>query len=664
MNIGTFIRNKHNLIFKLLMLCLFSLLISIQLPKENVNYHVLTEFEAVWTYPDLFLEEDLLIAKTKADLEKEKLEIVNQAGIYFEESKDELTKKLENFESLKSINRVVFSALKPLLDSIYRTGIIETLPIGEQQKPLLLYDGLYAKQFIYSDYFTITSAMEFAEKQAVSADAKSKLLDYLSITIYKNDAKTTYFLNQKLNSISLYKFVYRKGNCLIRQNERLTKNSKFLINRYINQRSKFTNNSLVKFVANYLLVTFILLVLLGYMFYFRKPLFGYNRHVIFLLFIPLVSATALAFITKYGLLVYSLPYMLIPILVRVFFDSRTALFTHLVSMLIGCLFVSDKFQFLLLQLLTGISTLFVVAEMRRRQQLINATIVSLLVYSLLFILYHLSIEVNEVITLKSSYLPFLISTVLLLLAYPLILFCEKTFGFISDFKLLELCDLSQPLLRQLSQDVPGTFQHSLQVANLAEEAIYYLGGNTLLVRTGALYHDIGKINNPHFFTENVGNAYSPHLEMQPLESAKIIINHVIDGIEMAKAHNLPESVIDFIRTHHGTTSVGYFLNLYKKQSGLLEIDETEFKYKGPIPFSKETAVLMLADGVEAASRSLKHYDAVSISELVDNIIDYKIKQNQLINADITFKDITTIKKIFKKRLLNIYHARIDYPTSN
>lgn len=664
MNIGKFIRNKHNLIFKVLMLCLFSLLISIQLPKENVNYHVLTEFEAVWTYPDLFLEEDLLITKTKADLEKEKLEIVDQAGIYFEERKDELTKKLENFESLKSTNKVVFSALKPLLDSIYRTGIIETLPIAEQQKPLLLYDGLYAKQIIYSNYFTITSAMEFAEKQAISEDAKSKLPDYLSITVYKNDAKTSYFLNQKLNSISLYKFVYRKGNCLIRQNERLTKNSKFLINRYINQRSKFTNNSLVKFVANYLLVTFILLVLLGYMFYFRKPLFGNNRHVIFLLFIPLVNATGLAFITKYGLLIYSLPYMLIPILVRVFFDSRTALFTHLVSMLIGCLFVSDKFQFLLLQLLTGISTLFVVAEMRRRQQLINAALVSLLVYSLLFILYHLSIGVNEVIMLKSSYLPFLISTVLLLLAYPLILFCEKTFGFISDFKLLELCDLSQPLLRQLSQDVPGTFQHSLQVANLAEEAIYYIGGNTLLVRTGALYHDIGKINNPHFFTENVGNAYSPHLEMQPLESAKIIINHVIDGIEMAKAHNLPESVIDFIRTHHGTTSVGYFLNLYKKQSGLLEIDETEFKYKGPIPFSKETAVLMLADGVEAASRSLKHYDAVSISELVDNIIDYKIKQNQLINANITFKDITIIKKIFKKRLLNIYHARIDYPASN
>jgi putative nucleotidyltransferase with HDIG domain len=224
-----------------------------------------------------------------------------------------------------------------------------------------------------------------------------------------------------------------------------------------------------------------------------------------------------------------------------------------------------------------------------------------------------------------------------------------------------LCDLNQPLLRQLSQDVPGTFQHSLQVANLAEEAIYYIGGNTLLVRAGAMYHDIGKIKNPNFFTENQSKGYSPHQEMEPLESAKIIINHVIAGVELAKEHKLPEQIIDFIRTHHGTTSVGYFLNLFKQNSGNNQVNESEFKYPGPIPFSKETAVLMMADGVEAASRSLKSHDALSINELVDYIIDYKINQNQFINSDITFKDITTIRKIFKKRLMNIYHARIEYP---
>jgi cyclic-di-AMP phosphodiesterase PgpH len=248
-----------------------------------------------------------------------------------------------------------------------------------------------------------------------------------------------------------------------------------------------------------------------------------------------------------------------------------------------------------------------------------------------------------------------------LLAYPLIFISEKIFGFISDFKLLELCDLNQPLLRQLSQEVPGTFQHSLQVANLAEEVIFYIGGNTLLVRTGAMYHDIGKLYNPRYFVENQGGAFSPHLEMRALESAKIIIEHVIKGIELAKKHALPEQIIDFIRTHHGTTPVGYFLNMHRKEHLVNEKDESEFRYPGPIPFSKETAVLMLADGVEAASRSLRQHDAPAINELVDQIIDFKISQNQLINSDITFKDITLIRKIFKKRLMNIYHARIEYP---
>jgi putative nucleotidyltransferase with HDIG domain len=201
----------------------------------------------------------------------------------------------------------------------------------------------------------------------------------------------------------------------------------------------------------------------------------------------------------------------------------------------------------------------------------------------------------------------------------------------------------------------------LQVANLAEEAIYYIGGNSLLVRAGAMYHDIGKLENPSFFIENQSGENSPHQNMEPIQSAKIIINHVPKGIELAKKHHLPEQIIDFIKTHHGTTSVSYFLNLSKKLGNDLEVTDKEFKYSGPIPFSKETAVLMIADGVEAASRSLKKLDALSIDEMVDAIIDYKIAQNQFINSDITFKDITTIKKIFKKRLMTIYHARIEYP---
>ena len=249
----------------------------------------------------------------------------------------------------------------------------------------------------------------------------------------------------------------------------------------------------------------------------------------------------------------------------------------------------------------------------------------------------------------------------MLFAFPLIFLFEKLFGFISDFTLLELCDLNSPLLRQLSQKVPGTFQHSLQVANLAEEACYKIGGNALLVRTGAMYHDIGKIVNPRFFTENQVGEVSPHEDLSSQESAKIIIDHVINGIEIAKTNKLPETIIDFIRTHHGTTTTRYFLHNYRKEHEGEIINEDLFRYPGPIPFNKETAILMMADGVEAASRSIKKYDAVAIDDLVDRIINHQINENQFINADITFRDINQIKKIFKKRLMNIYHVRIEYP---
>ena len=226
---------------------------------------------------------------------------------------------------------------------------------------------------------------------------------------------------------------------------------------------------------------------------------------------------------------------------------------------------------------------------------------------------------------------------------------------------MELSVSNSPLFRELAIKAPGTFQHSLQVANLAEEAIYKIGGNALLVRAGALHHDIGKLKNPRYFIENRSGNVNPHEELPYEESAKIIINHVINGIELAKEHKLPDQIIDFIRTHHGTTYTRYFLRNYQIQHKDELIDEKMFRYPGPIPFSKETAVLMMADSVEAASRSLKTYDAQSIDQLVDSIIDSQIAENQFLNADITFLDINLIKKIFKKRLMNIYHVRIEYP---
>jgi hypothetical protein len=665
MNILGYIQSKHNLIFKLLIVVSCSVFITALLPNKQVKGHSVGSFDAIWSSPDLIADQDFFLKKSQEEIDYEKKIIENESPLFFEKREDEKDSKLKNLELLKQNDLKLYSILKPIYDSIYKRGVIESIDTALYRKPIFLADGNFAEAGIYFDYFTIKTAADFIENEIKKNNAfalKSvNYLDYLTINFYFNKDKTNFYLNSKLEQVSIYKTAVLTGQIIVKYGEPLTNNKRFLINRYFYLQNGNSNSSPIKLIFTWLLVFLILVVLIGYLVFFRRPIFGQNKQIVFLYLIIIVSVTSTFIFSKYGLLVLALPFALVPILVRVFFDSRTALFTHLIVVLICCLFMADKFEFILLQLLSGIGTLFVIAEMRKRQQIVNAAALVFVFYVLIFVSYQVGFGTPQLVKKISGYVPFALSSVLVLLAYPIILLTEKIFGFISDFKLLELCDLNQPLLRQLSQDVPGTFQHSLQVANLAEEAIYYIGGNTLLVRAGAMYHDIGKIKNPNFFTENQSKGYSPHQEMEPLESAKIIINHVIAGVELAKEHKLPEQIIDFIRTHHGTTSVGYFLNLFKQNSGNNQVNESEFKYPGPIPFSKETAVLMMADGVEAASRSLKSHDALSINELVDYIIDYKINQNQFINSDITFKDITTIRKIFKKRLMNIYHARIEYP---
>lgn len=499
------------------------------------------------------------------------------------------------------------------------------------------------------------------KENSVNVPSSLNLNDLLAITVYFDAQRTEAYKNSLVEAVSIYKAAYSKGDKLVEQGEQLTKEKRELISDFFRSKKSHEGISFLTFIGRWGLMFVLTMTLLMYLFFFRKSIFGQNLQIAFLYLCLLTAFFANYLFYKYGLMLSALPFILTPIIVRAFFDSRTALFSHLISILCCSFFMADVMEFILMQLVTGIGILFSVSEMRKRQQILNAAIIAIIFYFVIFVFYHLGFGTKELTTKFSAYLPYLISGSLVLLATPLIFIIERLFGFISDFKLLELCDLNQPLLRDLSQKIPGTFQHSLQVANLAEEAIYFIGGNTLLVRAGAMYHDVGKINNPSYFTENLGNNVSPHIEMQPKESARIIIDHVIEGIQLAKKHKLPEQIIDFIRTHHGTTTVGFFLNMHKKEQDKVNINEDDFRYPGPIPFSKETAVLMLADGVEAASRSLKKHDALTINDLVDQIIDYKINQNQLINADITFKDITLIKKIFKKRLMTIYHARIEYP---
>jgi len=637
-----------------------SFLLGWMLPEKPAYGHHLDRFAKVWTYPDLVLDQDFLLQKTPTEIKVETETLQREVPIFIELKADERDQKMVALNKLLDTQPLVYTRLRPLFDSIYQRGVIESF---EQQtnKQFFVLIGNDALPVNYNDFFTVSSAAAYLEKALKNFQLAINYLDFLAITHYVNPQKAELFLNSRVEHISHYKSIGIKGETIMKQGEEITPQKRKQINAYFISKNENTGFSYLRFLARWFLCFILLTVLLAYLAFFRKLVFGQNKQVVFLMLLVVFTVSVVCLFNRYGLMLLALPYALLPILVRVFFDGRTALFTHLMTILLCSFFMPDKIEFILLQLITGIGTLFAVAEMRKRQQVLNAAALVFVFYLLIYVAYQCSFGSSKALLTIGAYVPLAISSMLVLLAYPLIYLSEKAFGFISDFKLLELTDLNQPLLRRLSQDVPGTFQHSLQVANLAEEAIYYIGGNSLLVRAGAMYHDVGKIYNPNFFTENQVGGFSPHREMEPLESAKIIINHVIKGIELAKENNLPEQIIDFIRTHHGTTSVHYFFTVSKKLANNDYISETEFRYPGPIPFSKETAVLMIADGVEAASRSLKSHDALSISDLVDNIIDYKIAQNQFINADITFKDINTIKKIFKKRLMNIYHARLEYP---
>jgi putative nucleotidyltransferase with HDIG domain len=668
MNFLSRLQSRHNLWLKILLVTVVSVVLTALLPHKQVNFHRVDEFDAVWPYKDLITEDVFYISKSDQELANEMNELETEGVQIFKEDlflREQMSWKIAPF---KSSAVPVLRKLYVLIDSLYSFGIVEnTGSIGKNQK-IFVESGNETKTMLWEKLFTVDKAYQlitgFLEANHTNTDKLKipSVEDYIAVNIIFDEEKTNRYRQSLRDELSVYWYYFDKGELLVRQNEVLTKSKRDLVNRYFEHMKNSDSLESLRFGGRWLFIFLTCLTLLMYLFFFRKSVFAQNFQVAFLYLSVLVPFVVSAVFFRYGLMLSAVPFVLTPILVRVFFDSRTALFTHLISVLVCSLFMPDKYEFIVLQLLTGISILFSVSEMRKRQQVVNAAFIAVIFYCLLFAAYNIGFGSEKLATKYSAYLPYVISGSMVLLATPLIFMTEKLFGFVSDFKLLELCDLNQPLLRRLSQEVPGTFQHSLQVANLAEEAIYYIGGNTLLVRAGAMYHDIGKLLNSGYFTENQGNRISPHLEMMPLESARIIIGHVLRGIELAKKHRLPDQIIDFIRTHHGTTTVHFFLTLQKKEKAAEFINEEDFRYPGPIPFSKETAVLMLADAVEAASRSLKSPDAIGINDLVDKIIDYKINQHQLINSDITFRDITLIKKIFKKRLMTIYHARIEYPT--
>ena len=410
-----------------------------------------------------------------------------------------------------------------------------------------------------------------------------------------------------------------------------------------------------------ILVALVLLMLLLFLRKERPEIFEDNSKVAFIFFNILLLFFLVAMTVKYQVdYLYVVPMSVLPIVLKAFFDARLGLFTHVLTVLLLGFVVPNSFEFVFLQIIAGIVTILTVSELYKRENLFISVGQITLIYMLTYFAFSVLQEGNAA-QLKWNYFGhFALNGVLSFLSLFLIWVYEKVFGLVSDVTLLELSNTNSKLLRDLNEKAPGTFQHSMQVANLAEAAANEIGANSMLVRTGALYHDIGKMMNPVYFTENQSTGVNPHNDLPPKESAQIIIHHVQKGIELAKEYGLPDRIIDFIRTHHGSSLVYYFYQ--KEKEGSLEvIDKADFQYPGPIPFSKETAILMLSDAAEAASKSLKDPTAQTIDQLIDGIASKQMEAGQYRNADITLKEIERIKKVLKKKLKNIYHLRVEYP---
>jgi putative nucleotidyltransferase with HDIG domain len=409
-----------------------------------------------------------------------------------------------------------------------------------------------------------------------------------------------------------------------------------------------------------LLVALALLMLLLFLRKYRLEVFKNNTKVTFIFFNILLMVFLTTLVVNYNsLYIYIVPICILPLVLKAFFDARLGLFSHVITVLLLGFVVPNNYEYMFLQIIAGIVTILTVSELYKRANLFisvgQITLIYIVAYFAFFVIHEGSID-----NLKwETFVLFILSGLATLFVQPLIYAYEKIFGLVSDVSLLELSDTNTKLLKELSNKAPGTFHHSLNVANLSEASANEIGANAMLVRVGALYHDIGKMKNPTYFTENQSTGINPHDELSSKESASIIIDHVIDGIEIGKKNNLPDRIIDFIRTHHGTSVVYYFYNKEKTLEN--EINIKDFEYPGPKPFSKETAILMMCDSVEAASKSLKEPTSSKIDVFVESIISKQIESDQFLNANITFKEIESIKKVLKHKLANIYHLRIEYP---
>ena len=679
-------RLKKNLgrIYRILLFIVSCVVIIYFFPKSG-KFKYSFENGRPWQSDNLYAPFDFAIKKTDKELEEEKTNIRLATKVFFNKDTLVLSKSLNllyskidnplNDSIINTLNKRELKLVKStgvtIISNIYSRGLLdENYDYKSNQIVSLLINNKQISSGYFSDFHKPEDLLTFINNEIISLNIQeykpqivSILFDLAESNISLNQSLTKNSIEEALANVSPNRGIIEKETLIISKGE-LVEGDKLKIleslkNEYETSSVSKTNYYLI--ISSYsLLVILSLLMIILFIRKFRKKIY-LNLNQLSLVFF---NVTLLILITTFVVstqssYVFVIPICILPLLLKAFFDSRVAFFVHSVTVMLLGFIVPNSYEFIFLNIIVGVITIISSDDLYKRANLFitvgQITIVYMISYFSFFVIHEGNIDNLEIF----NFLLFILCGLLTLFVYPLIYIYEKVFNLVSDVSLLELSDTNSPLLKELSNKAPGTFHHSMNVANLAESSANEIGANSMLARVGSLYHDIGKMNNPSFFTENQVTGTNPHDKLSSLESVNIILDHVSKGVEMAKKNNLPNRIIDFIRTHHGTSVIHYFYENDLKLN--LNPNIEDYKYSGPRPFSKETALVMMCDSVEAATKSLENPDSEKINSFVETIIDKQIENNQFENCSITFKDIKAIKNVIKKKLANIYHIRVEYP---
>lgn len=678
-----FIYKNQALIYKVFLFLLMTALVVYLFPKGSKFKYELVKGKP-WQYETLYAPFDFAIQKTDEEVKRERQEIRENHAPFFDydqsvadTAKAHLDGKLNEIFSdsimrITGLRLVKFS--RNSLNELYGRGVIKPQQHHDDSQIIFLKKNNEAKEIVFKNLFKIDDLEPFIGEQVKKAgldeyvsEIRHLFFELIQPNVSLNEELTEKDLEIQLEEFSYTKGIVTQGSQIIAKGEVIDGNKMQILEslKYEYQSSIWSAaNNYVILTGYTMLVALALLMVFLFIKNDNPEIYDNNKQVTFVFFnMLLVMAMTVGALKIDVNFIYAVPICFLPITLKAFFNTRMAIFVHVITILILGFVVPNSYEYIFLQVMVGIVTILSFSELYKRANLFISVGKITLVYIIAYFAFTVIQEGNFKGIQGFLVLMFIINGVLTLFVQPLIYIYEKTFGLVSDMSLLELSSTNSKLMKDLSNKAPGTFHHSLNVANLAEAAANEIGANAMLVRVGALHHDIGKMVNPTFFTENQVTSVNPHDELPPEESARIIVNHVIYGIEMAKNNNLPDRIIDFIRTHHGTSTTYYFYRkaLDRAKETGEEVNITDFQYPGPKPFSKETAILMMADSVEAASKSLREPTSKKIDEFVEKIVDGQMKEGQFINASITFKEIQTVKKILKRKLNNIYHLRVEYP---